>query len=97
MTRTLVEQAERRLRYALQGFGDRVQRVRLHLSGDESQPNGAGYRCRIQAQTDQGAVVLIEERRRHPVTAVVIASEHIARRVGQRLQKLSGRRRPTRS
>lgn len=92
MTRTLVEQAERRLRYALQGFGDRVSRVRLFLIGDASQPDGTGYRCRIQAQMDHGAVVLIEERRRHPVTAIVIASEQIAERVAHRLQRVSKRR-----
>ena len=85
MTRSLVEQAERRLRFALHLFGDQVRRVRVHLSGAGGGAGVGDYRCRIQAQLEPGGVVQIEERRRDPVSALALASEQIGRRVAARL------------
>ena len=93
MTDGLREFVERKLRYALGRFGQRVRHVRVRLTDVNGPKKGEDIRCLIHARLVPGGTLTIEEQRADPFVAVARATERASRRLARELDKLHTRRR----
>lgn len=85
---------ERRLRFALGRFEDRVDRIRVRLS-DENGPRGGDddILCLVEAGMGSAGTLRIEQRDRDPFAAVARASRRVGQEAARKLGRLRSRRR----
>jgi ribosomal subunit interface protein len=79
---------ERRLRFALGRFGDRVEQVTVRISGKVNE-----YECRIIADLRPFGRVIVEETDVDLFSAVDRAAGRLGRLFGRKLQRLRALRR----
>ena len=96
LNRGLRSHVERRLCFALDRFGDRIRKVRVRLHDLNGPRGGEDIRCQVQAWLAPGQMVLVQETRADPFSAVARASDRIghscARRFGRIRDRIRGRR-----
>ena len=93
LTDALHDWTERRLRFALSRFGERVRRISVHFSDVNGPRGGIDQRCRIQATLDGLGEVMIEDTQHNPFVAVSRAAERFARNASRRLELRTTRNR----
>ena len=91
LNQRLRSHVERRLRFALDRFGGRVRRVRVRLQDLNGPRGGEDIRCHIQAWLTPGQMVLVEETRADPFTAVARASDRIGHNISRRFGRFRDR------
>ena len=93
VTKELHRFIEKRLRYALNRFGERARKVRVSLTDINGPRGGEDIRCRVLAHVG-GRTLAIDETQSEPFAAVSHAAERIGRTVARRIdRRKSGPRR----
>lgn len=93
MTRPLEEVVERRIRFALNRFGERVRHVHVQLTDLNGPRGGVDTRCKVEVSLDSIGSVIVHETSDTPFTAVALASDTVSRAVRRKIKRLQGRRR----
>jgi len=91
LNQRLRNHVERRLRFALDRFGDRIRRVRVRLKDTNGPKGGRDIRCHIEAWLTPGQMVLVEESRTDPFAAVARASDRIGHSISRRFGRFRDR------
>ncbi len=92
LTRSLEEQLERRLHFALARFGGRIRRVSAFLEDINGPRGGENQRCRIEVRLVPSGTIMAEATGSEVASAVGRAAERIARRVRDALDRKRTRR-----
>lgn len=79
------DRVERRLRFALAGFGSRVGRVDAHLSEANGPWGGSGRRCRVVVEVLGHGSVVVEDADHDSVAVIDRAADRVCRAVRRRL------------
>lgn len=96
LTKKLENHIRRRVRFALDRFGDRVRVVRVWLTDVNGPKGGADIQCQIRAHLEPKGALVIEDLRDDPFSAVAQASKRIGRRITRHFERLGARRRSRR-
>lgn len=83
---------ERRLEVALERFGERVNRVRVRVSGLNGPQGGTKNSCRVSADLKPFGRVAVQETDLDLHAAVDRATSRVGRLLGQRLEKAHAER-----
>jgi len=92
VSQPLREFIERKLRFALGRFGQRIHGVRVRLTDVNGPKNGRDIQCHIQTNLSPGGVLKIEELREDPFSAVARAADRVSRRVARHMKRVHDRR-----
>ena len=87
LTRSLEEQLERRLHFALSRFGDRIQQATVQLADLNGPRGGEDQHCRIEVSLVPSGLIMAEATDAEVVSAVGRAAERVARRVRDALER----------
>lgn len=87
LNRSLEEQVERRLRFALARFSDRVSRVTACLTDQNGPRGGVDQHCRIVVRLVPKGKIMAEATDVEIVAAVSRAADRVARRVRDALDR----------
>jgi ribosome-associated translation inhibitor RaiA len=87
LNRSLEEQVERRLRYALARFSDRVSRVTAYLADQNGPRGGVDQHCRITVHLLPRGKIMAEATHVDMLAAVSRAADRIVRRVRDMLDR----------
>ena len=87
ITRSLEEQLERRLHFALARFGGRIRRIRAFLEDINGPRGGEDQRCRIEVTLVPSGSIMAEATDAEVVAAVGRAADRVARRVRDALDR----------
>ncbi|QDU68338.1 HPF/RaiA family ribosome-associated protein [Engelhardtia mirabilis] len=93
VTRELREHVEKRLHFALGRFADRLHRIRVDLQDVNGPRGGEDVGVRIRAEIHPGGVLIVDELRECPFSAVASASDRIGQSVARRMKRVVTRRR----
>ena len=93
VTKKLKTHVERQLRFAMGRFGDRVRRVRVHLTDINGPKGGDDIQCRIQTHLAPRGELVIRETRGDAFSAIVRASARASHSVSRHLARRHMRRR----
>lgn len=85
------EFVDRRLRYALGRFADRVRAVQVRLEDVNGPRGGRDIQCKVEARLHPRGSVLVAETRRDPFVAVAHAAGRVSHAVSRRLTRKRGR------
>ena len=87
LTRSLEEQLERRLWFALAKFGGRIRRISAFLEDINGPRGGEDQHCRIEVSMVPSGTIMAEATDTEVPLAVGRAAERVARRVRDALER----------
>ena len=87
LTRSLEEQLERSLHFALARFGDRIQQAVVQLADLNGPRGGEDQHCRIKVSLVPSGSIMAEATDADVASAVGRAAERVARRVRDALDR----------
>ncbi len=93
ISEALAEHAERRLRFALGRFGERVRRVRVQLTDVNGPRGGEDIQCRVLASLAPHGELVIQEVNHDPFAAVARASDRAGHSLSRHVRRIRARRR----
>ncbi len=93
ITNRLRKHVEKRLRRSFGRFDERIEKVRVQFTDINGPRGGVDTHCLIQASLSPSGVLIIQETRQDPFTAVAHASSRIAGRLSRHLERRRARRR----
>lgn len=91
VTPTLHSFVEKRVRFALSRFGERVGRVRVHLSDANGPRRGVDRICKVTTKVRGAPTLVIEQREPRLTLAVQHAVNRLARRVAHTMERVDER------
>ena len=89
LTRELRDHIEKRLRFAMSRFGERIRRVRVRLTDINGPRGGEDIECSIRATLAPRGVLTIDEIHSDPYAAVALASDRAGHRLSRHLDRLN--------
>ena len=91
-TKELKAHVQRRMRFALHRFGERVRRLHVLLEDINGPKGGIDIHCKLRVELAGGGDMVIHENHQDPFSAVSRASERISHAVGRRVDHLNTKR-----
>ena len=92
ITQALEAHIERRVRFALSRFGQKIRSVTVRLTDLNGPKGGEDIQCKILAYMTPGEGVIVNDRSEDPFTAVARASERIGHSISRRVRRMKARR-----
>ncbi len=86
-TQLLRDHIDRRLRFALGRFGDKVKHVAVHLVDQNGPKGGVDIRCKIHVQLHPHGALFIEQDDVDPEQAVEVASIRLGQAIRRELDR----------
>jgi ribosome-associated translation inhibitor RaiA len=87
LTDDLRDHADRRLRFALGRFGDRIDRVTVRLEDVNGPRGGIDKRCRIEVSLKPGGTVRLQDEGSELYSLIDWAADRVGHAVGRELDR----------
>lgn len=92
-----LEFVERRIRFAVSRFADRVRSVRVRIDDLNAARGGIDKQCLVEAQLERAGKVVVDVTDAEIEPAVSRAADRLARRISDELERQRSGRRNSRS